>query len=343
MPGKVNPVIPEVVTQVGAQVMGNDAAIAFAGSQGNFELNVFVPVIARNLLESIALLTSACTVFADKCIAGIEANVDTARRRTRSRRRRSAPRSTRTSATRRRPRSSRSRRAPGKSIREIVQRAQADDRRRARPRARRRGDDPGRHHRMSVVRTTSAHVDHGSRRAIIAAFLANLGIALQQVRRVRRSPARRRCWPRRSTRSPTPATRACYARRQRVAPAGRRACTRSATAPLRYFWAFVVALVLFSARRRVRDLRRHREAAPPARARGAAGWRSACCSSRWCSRRSRSAPRSARADAERPRASRCSQFVRRTKIPELPVVLLEDIGALIGLVLRAGRRRARRA
>ena len=60
MPGKVNPVIPEVVTQVGAQVIGNDAAIAFGGSQGNFELNVFVPVIARNLLESIDLLASVC-------------------------------------------------------------------------------------------------------------------------------------------------------------------------------------------------------------------------------------------------------------------------------------------
>jgi fumarate hydratase class II len=76
MPGKVNPVIPEVVTQVGAQVMGNDAAIGFGGAQGNFELNVFVPMIARNLLESIALLTSACTVLAEKCVAGIEANVD---------------------------------------------------------------------------------------------------------------------------------------------------------------------------------------------------------------------------------------------------------------------------
>jgi len=76
MPGKVNPVIPEVVTQVGAQVMGNDAAIGFAGAQGNFELNVFVPMIARNLLESIALLTSACAALAEKCIPGIEANVD---------------------------------------------------------------------------------------------------------------------------------------------------------------------------------------------------------------------------------------------------------------------------
>jgi len=76
MPGKVNPVIPEVVTQVGAQVMGNDVTIGFAGAQGNFELNVFVPLIARALLESIALLASACTVFAERCIAGIEANVE---------------------------------------------------------------------------------------------------------------------------------------------------------------------------------------------------------------------------------------------------------------------------
>jgi fumarate hydratase class II len=76
MPGKVNPVIPEVVTQIGAQVMGNDAAIGFAGAQGNFELNVFVPMLARNLLESIALLTSGCTVLAEKCVPGIEANVD---------------------------------------------------------------------------------------------------------------------------------------------------------------------------------------------------------------------------------------------------------------------------
>ena len=70
MPGKVNPVIPEVVTQVGAQVMGNDVTIGFAGAQGNFELNVFVPLIARDLLESIALLTSACTVFAEQVRRG---------------------------------------------------------------------------------------------------------------------------------------------------------------------------------------------------------------------------------------------------------------------------------
>jgi fumarate hydratase class II len=80
MPGKVNPVIPEVVTQVAAQVIGNDAAVGFAGAQGNFELNVFVPVIARNLLESIHLLASASGVLADRCIEGIEANVDTLRK-----------------------------------------------------------------------------------------------------------------------------------------------------------------------------------------------------------------------------------------------------------------------
>jgi fumarate hydratase, class II len=80
MPGKVNPVIPEVVTQVAAQVIGNDAAIAFGGSQGNFELNVFVPVIARNLLESIDLLANVGVVFADTCIRGIEANTATLER-----------------------------------------------------------------------------------------------------------------------------------------------------------------------------------------------------------------------------------------------------------------------
>jgi fumarate hydratase class II len=80
MPGKVNPVVPEVVTQVGAQVMGNDAAIAFAGSQGNFELNVYVPVMARNLLHSIRLLTNACRALADHCVTGIEANLDTLKR-----------------------------------------------------------------------------------------------------------------------------------------------------------------------------------------------------------------------------------------------------------------------
>jgi fumarate hydratase, class II len=74
MPGKVNPVIPEVVTQVSAQVIGNDQAITVGGMQGHFELNVFVPLLARNLLDSIKLLSSASRLFAEKCIEGIEAN-----------------------------------------------------------------------------------------------------------------------------------------------------------------------------------------------------------------------------------------------------------------------------
>ena len=74
MPGKVNPVIPEVVIQVAAQVIGNDAAITVAGSQGQFELNVRVPLIARNLLDSIKLLASASRLLNEKCVAGIEAN-----------------------------------------------------------------------------------------------------------------------------------------------------------------------------------------------------------------------------------------------------------------------------
>jgi fumarate hydratase class II len=74
MPGKVNPVIPEVVTQVAAQVIGNDAAITVGGMQGHFELNVFVPLMARSILDSIGLLASAARLFAEKCVDGIEAN-----------------------------------------------------------------------------------------------------------------------------------------------------------------------------------------------------------------------------------------------------------------------------
>jgi fumarate hydratase class II len=80
MPGKVNPVIPEVVTQVAAQVIGNDAAITVGGMQGHFELNVFVPLLARNLLDSIRLLASASRLFAEKCVDGIEANRETCER-----------------------------------------------------------------------------------------------------------------------------------------------------------------------------------------------------------------------------------------------------------------------
>jgi fumarate hydratase class II len=74
MPGKVNPVIPEVVMQVGAQVIGNDAAITVGGLQGNFELNVRIPLMARNLLQSIHLLATTSEAFAEKCVEGIEAN-----------------------------------------------------------------------------------------------------------------------------------------------------------------------------------------------------------------------------------------------------------------------------
>ncbi len=76
MPGKVNPVIPEVVLQVSAQVIGNDAAVTIGGLQGQFELNVRVPLIARNLLESIRLLASTARIFAEKCVDGIRANQD---------------------------------------------------------------------------------------------------------------------------------------------------------------------------------------------------------------------------------------------------------------------------
>jgi fumarate hydratase class II len=76
MPGKVNPVMPEVVLQVAAQVIGNDTAITVGGMQGQFELNVRIPLIARNLLGSIGLLSSAASLFAEKCVEGIEPNLD---------------------------------------------------------------------------------------------------------------------------------------------------------------------------------------------------------------------------------------------------------------------------
>ena len=74
MPGKVNPVLCETATQVSAQVIGNDAAVAFSGTQGQFELNVFIPVMARNVLESSRLLANTSRVFAERCVDGIEAN-----------------------------------------------------------------------------------------------------------------------------------------------------------------------------------------------------------------------------------------------------------------------------
>ena len=74
MPGKVNPVIPEAVTQVAAQVVGNDAAVAWGGAAGAFELNVYIPMMARNILESFKILTNASTLFAQRCIDGLVAN-----------------------------------------------------------------------------------------------------------------------------------------------------------------------------------------------------------------------------------------------------------------------------
>ncbi|MCG3040279.1 class II fumarate hydratase [Streptomyces fenghuangensis] len=79
MPGKVNPVVPEAVLMVAAQVMGNDATVAVAGASGNFELNVMLPVIARNLLESIRLLANSSRLLADRTVDGIEADAERAR------------------------------------------------------------------------------------------------------------------------------------------------------------------------------------------------------------------------------------------------------------------------
>jgi len=80
MPGKVNPVVCEAVCQVAAQVIGNDATVAFCGTAGNFELNVMMPVLARNLLESVRLLTGVAPLLADRCVAGIQAHPERLRR-----------------------------------------------------------------------------------------------------------------------------------------------------------------------------------------------------------------------------------------------------------------------
>jgi fumarate hydratase class II len=79
MPGKVNPVMSEMMMMVCAQVVGNDAAVTWGGANGNFELNVMMPVIAHNLLQSIELLTSAADTFAERCVDGLEANDERAR------------------------------------------------------------------------------------------------------------------------------------------------------------------------------------------------------------------------------------------------------------------------
>ena len=74
MPGKVNPVIPEAIAMIAAQVIGNDITISIAGQSGNFELNVMKPIIAHNLLQSIDLMASGCNVLAEKCVDGLQAN-----------------------------------------------------------------------------------------------------------------------------------------------------------------------------------------------------------------------------------------------------------------------------
>lgn len=74
MPGKINPVIPEMICQIAAQVIGNDAAITIAGASGNFELNVMMPVLAANLLESIEILANGAKLFDEKCVSGISVN-----------------------------------------------------------------------------------------------------------------------------------------------------------------------------------------------------------------------------------------------------------------------------
>jgi fumarate hydratase class II len=79
MPGKVNPVIPEATLMVCAQVVGNDAAVTFAGASGSFELNVMMPVMARNVLESIRLLANVSRLLADRCVDGIEADEERCR------------------------------------------------------------------------------------------------------------------------------------------------------------------------------------------------------------------------------------------------------------------------
>ncbi len=113
MPGKVNPVVCEAVRQVAAQVIGNDAAVAFAGSQGDFEFNVMLPVMARNLLESIRLLATVCPAVRRPVRDRARPPTSSAAGSTPSRRRRSSPRSTGTSGTTRRPRSPSRRSPPG--------------------------------------------------------------------------------------------------------------------------------------------------------------------------------------------------------------------------------------
>ncbi len=127
MPGKVNPVMPEVVLQVAAQVIGNDTAITVGGMQGQFELNVRIPLIARNLLQSLELLSNASVAAGREVRRRHRAQRGgpaQARPRARSR---SPRRSTRSSATTRRRRSSRPRRQSGGTLREVAREHGVDE------------------------------------------------------------------------------------------------------------------------------------------------------------------------------------------------------------------------
>ena len=127
MPGKVNPVICEVVIQVGAQVIGNDAAITIAGSQGQFELNVRVPLIARNLLDSIKLLAAASPPAGHEVRAGHRGRRGDGRAPRRGHPGDGHGAQSRTSATTAAPRSSRRRTSPGRPMREVAREMGVDE------------------------------------------------------------------------------------------------------------------------------------------------------------------------------------------------------------------------
>ena len=327
MPGKVNPVIAEVVTQVGVQVMGNDAAVAFAGSQGNFELNVFVPLIARNLLESIRLLTAACRVFADKCVAGIEANVE---------RMKEYAESSPSIGTALNPYLGYEVAAeivkevdasPARSVREIVKRRKlmTDEEldRALDVLAMTRGGIV-----VAFDRGMSSH--EGSRQAIIAAFLANLGIALSKFVVFLITGAA-------SMLAEAIHSFADTGNQGLLLLDGSRVANKPADdehpfgyGNRRYFWAFIVALVLFSVGglfaifEGIEKLRHPHELENIGLAIGILLF--AVVLESWSFR-------TALVETNREREAGTSlwRHIRRRRSPELPVVLLEDTGALIGL------------
>ena len=133
MPGKVNPVIPEVVNQIAFEVIGNDVTVTMAAEAGQLQLNAFEPIIAHSLFKSVTHLRHGCLTLAERCVDGITANRERLRRARRRTRSASSPRSTRTSATRTRPRSRRKRTPPAAAStsscceRGLLTQAQLDD------------------------------------------------------------------------------------------------------------------------------------------------------------------------------------------------------------------------